>query len=112
MDVDYLGTLTFKEVVELMAKCEGMFYVNVMTETFCISAVLAEILKTTPYIYCLNGYGALNEVLNSNTVTTDIKQFFNDVSSGRKCDVDAKNYRPKTVIDEWLKLFNSQLFFK
>lgn len=106
MDVDYLGTLTFKQVVELMANSEGMFYANVMTETFCISAVLAEILKTTPYIYCLNGYGALNEVLNSDTVTLDIKQFFDDVTSGRKCNVDAKNYRPKTVMNEWLKLFN------
>lgn len=106
IDVDYLGTLTFKQVVELMANSEGMFYANVMTETFCISAVLAEILKTTPYIYCLNGYGALNEVLNSDTVTLDIKQFFNDVSSRRKCSVDAKNYHSKIVMTKWLELFN------
>ena len=106
IDVDYLGTLTFKQVVDLMANSEGMFYANIMTETFCISAVLAEILKTTPYIYCLNGTGALNEVLNSDTVTNDIKQFFDDVSNRRKCDIDAKNYRPKIVMDKWMKLFN------
>ena len=104
--VNYLNTLTFKQVVDLLARSEGMFYVNVMTETFCVSAVLAEILKATPYIYCTNGYGALKEVLNSNTVTNDSKQFFGDVTTQRKCSVDAKKYCADVVSAQWLKLFN------
>ena len=106
LDVNYLGTLTFKDVVETMAKCEGMFYVNSVPETFCISAVLAEILKTTPYIYCLNGIGALNEVLKSNTVTTNIKAFMDDIKACRKVSVEPNQYRPNRIINEWLKLFN------
>lgn len=105
-DVNYLNTLTFKQVVDLLASAEGLFYVNVMPETFCVSAVLAEILKATPYIYCTNGYGALREVLNSDTVTDDIKQFFNDVSTQRKFNVDVKNYWTDIVLAQWLKLFN------
>lgn len=106
LDVNYLGTLTFKDVVETMSKCEGMFYVNNVPETFCISAVLAEILKTTPYIYCLNGIGALNEVLKSNTVTTNIKAFMDDIKACRKVSVEPNQYRPNRIILEWLKLFN------
>ena len=106
LDVDYLGTLTFKQVVELMASCEGLFYANFMTETFCISAVLAEILQTTPYIYCLNGYGALKEVLNSDTIVDNNKQFFDDVINGRKCDITPKDYRSDIVMKQWCELMN------
>jgi hypothetical protein len=105
-DVNYLGTMTFRQVVDLLANSEGMFYVNTMTETFCVSAVLAEILKSTPYIYCINGYGALKEVLNSDTVTTDIKQFFNDVVNQRKSNVDAKKYCADVITAQWLTIFN------
>lgn len=106
LDIDYLGTLTFKQVVELMANCEGLFYVNSMTETFCLSAVLAEILQTTPYIYCLNGYGALKEVLNSDTIVDNNKQFFDDVVNGRKCDIKPKEYRSKIIMKQWCDLLN------
>lgn len=106
LDVNYLGTLKFRDVIETMAKCQGMFYVNNVPETFCISAVLAEILKTTPYIYCLNGIGALNEVLKSNTVTTNIKAFMDDIKACRKVSVEPNQYRPNRIILEWLKLFN------
>lgn len=106
LNINYLGTLTFRQVVDTMAKCEAMFYVNTVPETFCISAVLAEILKTTPYIYCLNGCGALTEVLNSNTVSTNIKSFMDDIKACRKVSVEPKQYRPNRIINEWLKLFN------
>lgn len=105
-NINYLNTLTFKQVVELMANSEGMFYVNVMPETFCVSAVLAEILNVTPYIYCVNGYGALKEVLNSDTVTSDFRQFFNDVTSIRKVNVEPKKYYPELITQQWLTLFN------
>lgn len=105
-DVNYLGTLTLKQVVELISKSEGMFYVNLMQETFCISAVLCEILKTPPYIYCMNGFGALNEVLNSETLATNAKQFIDNFQN-KNLLKNPKDYRNKIILENWLKLMNS-----
>lgn len=108
LQVDYLGTKTFREVVELISSSEGMFYVNVVPETFCISAVLAEILKTNTYILCLNGTGALTEVLNCHCVTTDMKQFINYFGNKQSSENVgcATDYRCSTIINRWTKLFN------
>jgi hypothetical protein len=105
-DIKYHGSLTFKDTVDLMASCKGLFYVNAMTETFCITAVLAEILKTTPYIYCLNGYGALKEVLNCNTITDNSKDFFKSLENKNKLELNAKNYKTDRIINDWKKLMN------
>jgi len=107
-DINYLGTLTFKQVVDILSKSEGLFYVNTMQETFCVTAVLAEILKATPFILCLNGYGALKEVLNSPTICHESKDFFEKFSDKQKYKINAKSYTPKNITNEWLKLFNSQ----
>jgi hypothetical protein len=106
-NINYFGSLTFKQVVELLAKSEGLFYVNAMTETFCVSAVLAEILKATPYIYCINGYGALKEVLTSDTVSNNAKNFFNDVLSSKKSNIKSKDYSSKIIIDKWLRILEN-----
>jgi len=105
-DIKYHGSLTFKDTVDLMASCKGLFYVNSMTETFCITAVLAEILKTTPYIYCLNGYGALKEVLNCNTITDNSKDFFKSLENKNKLELNAKNYKKDRIMNDWKKLMN------
>lgn len=105
-NIKYHGSLTFKDTVDLMANCEGLFYVNTMTETFCITAVLAEILQTTPYIYCLNGYGALKEVLNCNTITNNSKDFFDAIENKNKFKTNPKNYKTDRVINDWKKLMN------
>lgn len=106
--INYFGTLTFKEVVQLLSKSEGLFYVNTMQETFCVTAVLAEILKATPFILCLNGYGALKEVLNSPTVCCESKDFFKKILQKQNNDIDPKIYKPKNIINQWLKLFDSK----
>jgi hypothetical protein len=108
LQIDYFGTKTFREVVHIMSTCEGMFYVNVVPETFCISAVLAEILKTNTNIYCTNGVGALTEVLNCHNVTTNMKQFVEYFDDGKPnipigC---ANDYKSSTVIKQWIKLFS------
>jgi hypothetical protein len=105
-NINYLGTLTFKQVVNILSKSEGLFYVNTMQETFCVTAVLAEILKATPHILCLNGYGALKEVLNSETVTNDTKKFFNNIIERSNLSSNPKSYHPKIILDNWQKLFN------
>lgn len=104
--INYLGTLNFKQVVDLLSKSEGLFYVNTMQETFCVTAVLAEILKATPHILCLNGYGALKEVLNSNTVTNNTKEFFENISLEKKCNINPNSFHSRKIIQEWQKIFD------
>jgi hypothetical protein len=105
-NIKYHGSLTFKQVIDLMASCKGLFYVNCMTETFCLTAVLAEILQTTPYIYCMNGYGALKEVLNSDTIVKNSKDFFEHLNSGNPIKTNPKNYQVKKIMNEWIKVMN------
>lgn len=107
-NIKYLGTLTFKQVVDILSKSEGLFYVNTMQETFCVTAVLAEILKATPYILCLNGYGALKEVLNSKTICRDNKEFFENITLEKKQDINAKSYYPKNIMKQWEKVLHEK----
>lgn len=106
-NIDYLGTLTFKKVVETLSKAQGLFYINTMQETFCVTAVLAEILKTTPYILCLNGYGALKEVLKSDTITHDSQQFFKNISTEKKYNINTNSFHSEKIVKEWINIFNS-----
>lgn len=104
LDINYLGTLPLVDVVKTIAACEGMFYVNMMRETFCISAVLCEILNTTPYIYCLNDPGALTEVLNSKTVTTDMLDFLDYFRGNKQNALQPKDYRARKVMPDWQRI--------
>ncbi len=102
--VNYLGTLKFKEVVELMAKCRGMFYVNTMPETFGISVVLADILKTTPFVYGVNNLGSLPELVDNKNLTTDMQEYINMFKNYSIKDSAPRNFRPKMVIKWWKKV--------
>lgn len=102
--VNYLGTLKFKEVVELMAKCRGMFYVNTMPETFGISVVLADILKTTPFVHGVNGLGSLPELVDNKNLTTDMQEYINMFKNHSIKDSTPRNFRPKMVIKWWKKV--------
>ena len=102
--VNYLGTLKFKEVVELMAKCRGMFYVNTMPETFGISVVLADILKTTPFVYGVNNLGGLPELVDNKNLTTDMQEYINMFKNYSIKDSAPRNFRPKMVIKWWKKV--------
>lgn len=104
--INYLGTLPFKQVLDVIAKSEGMFYVNLHQETFGISIVLAEILKCVPYVYGINGLGSLTDVLNTKeTLTTDMREFVGYFKSGKqyKCQ-EPNNYRANVVIEKWLNI--------
>jgi len=105
-NVNYLGTLNFKEVVELMAKCKGMFYVNNMPETFGISVVLADILQTTPYVYGLNGLGSLPELINNNSLTSDMHNYINYFKNYASNQQSPRNFRPQMVIKWWKKILD------
>ena len=102
--VNYLGTLKFKEVVELMAKCRGIFYVNTMPETFGISVVLADILKTTPFVYGVNNLGSLPELVDNKNLTTDMQEYINMFKNYSIKDSAPRNFRPKMVVKWWKKV--------
>lgn len=105
LNIEYLGSLNFKNTVKKISESEGLFYINMMPETFCITAVLCEILQTTPHIFCLNGVGALTEVLNSKTVSTNVKQFISNMNLNKEA-VKPKNYKTSEIIEKWLILLN------
>ncbi len=106
-DVNYLNTLPFKEVIDVVAKCEGMFYVNIMPETFGISVVLAEILQTTPYVLGLNGLGSLPELLNSKTLTTDMRSFINYFKTEKSQPVKARTFKSEMIMKRWRKILDN-----
>ena len=103
-DVNYLNTLPFKEVIDVVAKCEGMFYVNIMPETFGISVVLSEILQTTPYVLGLNGLGSLREVLNGSTITTDMKTFVDYFKKEKPQPTKPRQFKSEMVMKRWKKI--------
>lgn len=109
-NIEYHGSLPLKKIVEKIAACKYMFYVNQVPETFGLSPVLADILKTTTHIYCSNGIGSLNEVLNSPNVTTDSKKFVDNIKNAAKYNIGSniapKSYRPKDILPKWLRLLD------
>ena len=106
-NIEYLNTLPFKKVVEIISKSEGMFYVNTMPETFGISVVLAEILQTPPYVLGINGLGALSELLNSNTITTDMKTFIDYFNNNKNVDVTKpKHFKDEVIINKWVQILH------
>lgn len=105
-DINYLGSLPFSKVLDVLAKSEGMFYVNTMPETFGISVVLAEILGCKPYVYGINGLGSLSEVLkNRDTLTTDMKDFIDYFTQPNNKSITGYNdYKAETVMKKWLDI--------
>lgn len=103
-NIEYLGTLPFRKVVETIADCEGMFYVNTMPETFGISIVLAEALKTTPYVFGINGLGSLSELLNSQTLTNDMGIFINYFKNYKYTESKSRIFKAEMVMKHWKKI--------
>ena len=103
-NIEYLGSLPFKKVVETMAGCEGMFYVNIMPETFGISVILAELLQTTPYVLGMNGTGSLPELLNNKTVTTDMGVFIDYFKNYKMLNAKPRSFKAEMVMKYWKKV--------
>ena len=49
--------------------------------------------------YCASREFTSKEIL-------EIKQFFDDVINNRKCDIKPKDYRPSTIMKQWVNLMN------
>jgi hypothetical protein len=77
-----------------------------MPETFGISVVLAEILQTTPYVLGLNGLGSLPELINSNSLTTDMRTFINYFKNEKSQPVKARTFKSEMVMKKWKKVLS------
>lgn len=106
-NIVYLNTLPLNGVVEKIASCEGMFYVNTVPETFGISVVLAELLQTTPFVYGINGLGALPELIWDTPLTTDMKIFIEYFQELRPPPVNKHEFRMSDTILMWESLLVS-----
>lgn len=106
--IQFLGNLPFDVLVKELQSSQYMFYVNNnFPETFCIVAVLAEILGVVPQILTMGHPGALPEVLSNNQfVTNHLDKFQNFVFENAKTVPElkpAKDYRVSTILPKWIK---------
>lgn len=107
--IQFAGSLPFKEVVQNLAKCGSMLYIDTFPETFGISPVMAEILGCNTFIFCPNGFGALKETMNSNLIDNEQNRFFNNLLEFGKnpksiIKPTPKDYRISTIIPQWMNL--------
>ena len=100
--VRVVGGLGFKDMLAEIASSKSMFYVNTMPETFGISPVMAEIVGTTPNVLCLNGAGALSEVLATPAVVSDTELFIKNCSS--LVVSEPKNFRASKIMNDWMEI--------
>ena len=110
--IQFLGNLNFYELTKEIAGSAGLFYANKVPETFCIVAAMAQTLGTRPHILCLNGQGALPEILtNTEMITNDVKQFmqnfdryYNNTFYDEK-KIGNSIYSSRMIFMEWKRLF-------
>jgi hypothetical protein len=107
LGIKYIKSLPFKGVVETLLKSKSLFYANCLPETFCLSAVLCDILGLDLYIYCVNNQGSLPEVLSDwDCLTNHQDTFINAIKNkNRSQNNDPKfDFRAGTVMPLWNKL--------
>lgn len=106
--INLLGCLSFPQLVEELRTTQSMFFVNSFPETFCIAAVLSEILGVMPQILVLQHPGALGETLANNNmvVVNDLEKFQKMVFDNAKNPQSLKkpkDYRVSSVLPRWIK---------
>ena len=109
-NVEFIGALKFSNLVDVLSKATGLFQVNRMPETFGLVYAFAEAVGTAPHALCLNGPGALLEVVNTPTITNDVKAFGQniiDYSTGKSKPLMPKNFRTSSIMPNWVSLLES-----
>lgn len=105
--INFMGSLSFPQLVEEMRTSEKMFMVSSLPETFGISPVLAEVLGVVPQIMFMQHPGALIEVLaNSDRVTGNADLFQKQVfDNAKELPVlkPANDYRVSKILPKWQK---------
>lgn len=89
-----------------IANSDGLFQVNALPETFGCVHVMAEIARRPAWVFCLNGPGALREVLaNPWSIHSDVNEFVEAISKPEWPDIaPAKDYRMTTLLPQWLEV--------
>ncbi len=112
--VNYLGALPFRALVKEMQATRNLLYVSTFQETFCIVAVLAEVLGLNLFVYQGRGRDAMSEVCNSPGISAKQDEFNARVqafaaapqslrSKNRDAfGTDANDYRVSSVLPAWL----------
>lgn len=103
--ISYLGSLPFHDVVETLRRSKGIFYVNAVQETFCLSVAIARALKIPAFVYCLNGFGSLKEIDEGRFVTDKQDEFIEFFPNEVFTESPSKTYFPKRLVGEWTNIF-------
>lgn len=100
-NVTYLGVLpSISHVMEVMATCEGLFYVNTFPETAGVTPALAEAIGLRAHVLSANPCG-LTEMVTGGYLTSDPDQFARDFVHPKKYPPPTKKYG---TIEQWLEL--------
>ncbi len=104
--VIYEQQKTLGDMQTRLANSDGIFMVNALPETFGCVQTMAEIAGRPCWALCINGPGALREVLaNPWSVHTDINKFVEAISAPKWPALSpARNYRMSSLTDKWLDI--------
>ncbi len=102
--VIYEQQKTLGDMMTRIANSDGLFQVNVLTETFGCVHVMAEIVKRPAWVLCTNGPGALKEVLaNPWSIHTEPNEFVKAIEQNEWPEViPARDYSMATLLPQWL----------
>lgn len=108
--VIYEQQRTLGDMMNRIADSDGLFQVNVLPETFGCVHVMAEIVKRPAWVLCLNGVGALQEVLsNPWTIHTNADAFVEAIAISPWPKLEpARDYRMSTLLPQWLDVLGLQ----
>lgn len=102
--VVYEQQQTLGDMQMRLANSDGIFMVNALPETFGCVQTMAEIAGRPCWALCLNGAGALPEVLaNPWSVHADPQKFVDAISAPKwPALTPARDYRMSTLLPQWL----------
>jgi len=112
--IEFHGSLPFAKILKEFQTSAGLFYINDFPETFCIVAALAEASGARVHCLMRNG-GAISETVNSKLVTDSLDIFIKEFLFFYKSETsnnsfNPKNYRVKSIVDQWFAHFQINFF--
>ena len=104
--VVYEQQQTLGDMQMRLASSDGIFMVNTLPETFGCVQTMAEIAGRPCWALCLNGPGALREVLaNPWSVHTNPQEFVEAISESKWPEIKpSRDYRMSTLLPQWLNV--------
>ena len=101
----WIGELTPHALLEALRGAAGLFFVNVLPETFCVLAAVAEAVGCRCHILALAG-GAVSTTVRGPYVTNSEEVFVRDFVSAYKMNpqptVQCHDFRTSHVVKQWI----------